>query len=100
MHGHGHCRLPLLPGKRLSQEPRHSADTLPEKARKTLEDVDFLFNQDRTIWTFKDRQARRVGAIFERDMAHGEVLTNLDDKGHTQAIEEIEARRKGECRRP
>ena len=77
---------------RLSQEPRQSANTPQETARKTLEEVDFLFSKDRTIWTFKDRQARRVGAIFERDMAHGEALTNFDDKGHTQTVEEVEAR--------
>lgn len=30
---------------------------------------------------FRDRQARKVGAIFDRDMAHGEALTKFDGKG-------------------
>jgi len=46
-----------------------------------LEEVDFLFAKNRTIWVFRDREARKVGAIFERDMAHGEALTEFDDKG-------------------
>lgn len=46
-----------------------------------MEEVDFLFSKDRTIWVFRDRQARKVGAIFERDMAHGEALTDFDGKG-------------------
>ncbi|KAJ5107465.1 hypothetical protein N7456_004140 [Penicillium angulare] len=52
-----------------------------ETAGKSLEEVDFLFSKDRTIWVFQDRQARKVGAIFERDMAHGEALTDFDGKG-------------------
>ncbi|KAJ5698573.1 hypothetical protein N7462_000578 [Penicillium macrosclerotiorum] len=53
----------------------------PETAQKTLEEVDFLFSKDRTIWVFQDREARKVGAIFERDLAHGEALTEFDGKG-------------------
>ncbi|KAJ5691235.1 hypothetical protein N7488_011970 [Penicillium malachiteum] len=53
----------------------------PETAGKSLEEIDFLFSKDRTIWVYRDRQARNVGAIFERDMAHGEALTDFDGKG-------------------
>lgn len=42
--------------------------------------MDFLFDKSRTAWVFRDRQARKVGAIFERDMAHGEALTEFDGK--------------------
>lgn len=42
---------------------------------------DFLFGKDRTIWVFTDRQATKVGAIFERDMQHGEALTAFNAKG-------------------
>ncbi|KAJ5819013.1 hypothetical protein N7474_004604 [Penicillium riverlandense] len=53
----------------------------PETAGKSLEEIDFLFAKNRTIWVFSDQKARKVGAIFERDMAHGEALTEFDDKG-------------------
>ncbi|KAJ5212470.1 uncharacterized protein N7498_004116 [Penicillium cinerascens] len=52
----------------------------PETAQKSLEEVDFLFDKSRTVWVFRDRQARKVGAIFKRDMAHGEALTEFNDK--------------------
>lgn len=42
--------------------------------------MDFLFDKNRTVWVFRDRQARKVGAIFKRDMAHGEALTEFNDK--------------------
>lgn len=51
-----------------------------ETAQKTLEEVDFLFDSSRNVWVFRDRQACRVGAIFSRDMAHGEALTQFDGK--------------------
>jgi hypothetical protein len=47
----------------------------PESAGKSLEEMDFLFDKSRTIWAFKDREATKIGALFERDMAHGEALT-------------------------
>ena len=40
--------------------------------------MDFLFTPDRTPWVFQDRSATKIGAIFERDMAHGEALTAFD----------------------
>lgn len=49
-----------------------------ESAGKTLEEMDFLFTKDRTSWVFLDREATKIGAIFERDMAHGEALTTFD----------------------
>lgn len=50
----------------------------PETAGKTLEEMDFLFDKDRTVWTFLDREATKIGALFERDMEHGEALTAFD----------------------
>jgi len=50
----------------------------PESAGKSLEEMDFLFSPARSIWVFKDKEATRVGAIFERDMEHGEALTVFD----------------------
>jgi hypothetical protein len=58
--------------------------------------MDFLFTKDRTTWVFLDREATKIGAIFERDMAHGEALTAFDlGKGvdtehvaHVGAVEE------------
>lgn len=51
----------------------------PESSGKSLEEMDFLFDKSRTIWVFTDRQARKVGALFERDLAHGEALTAFGD---------------------
>ncbi|KAJ5546660.1 hypothetical protein N7494_004245 [Penicillium frequentans] len=63
----------------------------PETAGKSLEEVDFLFSKDRTVWVFRDRQARKVGAIFERDMAHGEALTDFDGKiAGTSHVDNVE----------
>ncbi|KAJ5307460.1 hypothetical protein N7476_008116 [Penicillium atrosanguineum] len=53
----------------------------PETAQKTLEEVDFLFDKSRTAWVFRDRQACKVGAIFDRDMSRGEALTEFNGKG-------------------
>ncbi|GJN74679.1 hypothetical protein PLICBS_008770 [Purpureocillium lilacinum] len=50
----------------------------PESAGKTLEEMDFLFAKGRTPFTFLDRDAIRIGALFERDLAHGEALTAFD----------------------
>lgn len=46
--------------------------------------MDFLFDKDRKTWVFKDRQARKVGAILDRDLTHGEALTEFDGKGVAQ----------------
>jgi hypothetical protein len=48
--------------------------------------MDFLFSKDRTVWVYKDREATKVGAIFERDMAHGEALTVFNENNKTQEI--------------
>ena len=53
----------------------------PESAGKTLEEMDFLFTTGRTPWTFLDREATKIGALFERDLAHGEALTTFDEEG-------------------
>ncbi|OJJ50730.1 hypothetical protein ASPZODRAFT_126656 [Penicilliopsis zonata CBS 506.65] len=63
----------------------------PETAGKSLEEIDFLFSKQRTSWVFRDREATRVGAIFERDFAHGEALTVFDEKeGGVSKTEHIE----------
>jgi hypothetical protein len=53
----------------------------PESAGKTLEEMDFLFTKGRSPWTFLDREAIKIGALFERDLAHGEALTAFDEEG-------------------
>lgn len=53
----------------------------PESAGKTLEEMDFLFTKGRSPWTFLDREATKIGALFERDLAHGEALTAFDEDG-------------------
>lgn len=52
-----------------------------ESAGKTLEEMDFLFNKGRSIWVFNDKEAKKIGAILERDLARGEALTAFDEKG-------------------
>jgi hypothetical protein len=42
--------------------------------------MDFLFAKDRNPWVFMDKEATKVGAIFERDMDHGEAFTAFDEK--------------------
>ncbi|RLL95720.1 hypothetical protein CFD26_104210 [Aspergillus turcosus] len=49
-----------------------------ESAGKTLEEMDFLFTPGRSPWVFKDKEATKVGALFDRDMLHGEALTSFD----------------------
>ena len=44
-----------------------------ESAGKTFEEMDFLFAKSLTPWVFKDREATKVGAIFERDLSRGEA---------------------------
>jgi hypothetical protein len=34
----------------------------------------------RSAWVFTDKQATKIGAIFERDMTHGEALTVFENK--------------------
>lgn len=53
----------------------------PESAGKTLEEMDFLFTKGRTPWTFLDREATKIGALFKRDLEHGEALTVFDEDG-------------------
>lgn len=53
----------------------------PESSGKTLEEMDFLFTKGRSIWTFLDREATKIGALFERDLAHGETLTGFNENG-------------------
>jgi len=53
--------------------------------------MDFLFAKDRNPWVFMDKEATKVGAIFDRDMEHGEAFTAFDEKtlggAHVQASE-------------
>lgn len=51
-----------------------------ESAGKTLEEMDYLFMKGRSAWVFTDKEATKIGAIFERDMTHGEALTVFEDK--------------------
>lgn len=37
--------------------------------------MDFLFAKDRTPFVFLDKSATKTGAIFDRDMTHGEAFT-------------------------
>lgn len=60
----------------------------PESAGKSLEEMDFLFSPTRSIWVFKDKEATKVGAIFERDMEHGEALTVFNKMN--SGLEEVE----------
>jgi hypothetical protein len=53
---------------------------LQESAGKTLEEMDFLFAKDRTPWVFMDKQATKIGAIFDRDFDHEEAFTAFDEK--------------------
>ncbi len=56
------------------------AKTTPqESAGKTLEEMDFLFSKGRTPFTFLDRDATKIGALFDREMSRGEALTAFDD---------------------
>jgi hypothetical protein len=42
--------------------------------------MDYLFVKGRSAWVFTDKQATKIGAIFERDMTHGEALTVFENK--------------------
>jgi hypothetical protein len=52
-----------------------------ESAGKTLEEMDLLFTKGRTPWVFLDREATKIGAIFERDLSRGEALIVDAEKG-------------------
>ncbi|RFU25791.1 hypothetical protein B7463_g10559, partial [Scytalidium lignicola] len=52
----------------------------PESAGKTLEEMDYLFLKGRKVWVMFDKEATKIGSIFERDMANGEALTAFDGK--------------------
>lgn len=54
---------------------------MQESAGKSLEEMDFLFTKGRSPWTFLDREATKIGALFERDLARGEALTTFDEDG-------------------
>ena len=80
---YGDCRILLLSGEQIPLRQRIGSRQLilcsQESAGKSLEEMDFLFGKDRNVWVFLDREATKIGAIFERDMAHGEALTVFDD---------------------
>ena len=80
---YGDYRLLLLSGKQLPlRQPTISRQLIScsqESAGKSLEEMDFLFGKDRNVWVFLDREATKIGAIFERDMVHGEALTVFDN---------------------
>ena len=52
--------------------------------------MDFLFAKGRNPWVLGDKEALKVGAIFHRDMEHGEAFTAFDEKiledGQVQAL--------------
>lgn len=43
--------------------------------------MDLLFTKGRSPWVFLDRDATKIGAIFERDLARGEALIVDKEKG-------------------
>ena len=53
--------------------------------------MDFLFAKGRNPLVFMDSEATKVGAIFDRDMEHGEALEAFDEKmlgpGHVETAE-------------
>ena len=51
--------------------------------------MDFLFGKDRTPWVFRDKEATKIGAIFERDLSHGEALT-VFDKSIKAGVEHVD----------
>jgi hypothetical protein len=60
-----HRRLPLLSRKPPRFPTPLLTNTHQESARKTLEEMYFLFTPDRTPRVFHDRSATKIGAIFE-----------------------------------
>ena len=40
--------------------------------------MDFLFVKDRTPFAFLDKDATKIGALFERNLADGDALTTFD----------------------
>ncbi|KAJ5520821.1 hypothetical protein N7463_001274 [Penicillium fimorum] len=53
----------------------------PESAGKTLEEMDLLFQEGRTKWVFKDKEATRIGTLLEHDLLSGEALVSALTKG-------------------
>ncbi|KFX85869.1 hypothetical protein O988_09868, partial [Pseudogymnoascus sp. VKM F-3808] len=53
----------------------------PESAGKTLEEMDLLFQKERTRWVFKDKEATMIGTLLEHDLSTGEVLVSALAKG-------------------
>ena len=55
--------------------------------------MDFLFTRGRNPFVFMDPEATKVGAIFDRDMEHGEALEAFDEKmlggGHIETTEDV-----------
>lgn len=84
---HGYRGIFLLSGGcwRIILSDSNNIDIQQETAQKSLEEVEFLFDKSRTVWVFRDRQACKVGAIFDRDMANGEALTEFNGKGTDSA---------------
>lgn len=79
---YGHCGL-LLPCT-FHAKSNYLTNTeimAKETARKSLEELDFLLSKDRTVWISRDRQAPKVGAIIDRDMAHGDAVADFEGKG-------------------
>ena len=72
-----------------ASSPTPSAHMVQETAGKTLEEMDFLFLPNRNIFVFQDKEATKIGAIFERDMWHGEALTafGLEKGGSVEQVE-------------
>lgn len=63
----------------------------PESALKSLEEMDLLFASNRSIFVFNDKDATKVGAIIERDLAHGEALSfNPDGEKQIETVETVE----------
>ena len=52
--------------------------------------MDFLFLPTRSPFVFLDKEATKVGAIFERDMSHGEALTafGIEKAGSVMQVED------------
>jgi hypothetical protein len=52
-----------------------------ESAGKTLEEMDLLFQKDRTPFVFRDKEATMIGALLEHDLSTGEILVSTLAKG-------------------
>jgi hypothetical protein len=54
---------------------------MKESAGKTLEEMDLLFQKERTRWVFRDKEATMIGTLLEHDLLTGEVLVSALAKG-------------------